>query len=269
MKKKFFYLLMSAVLSSILMSACSTKRSKEEEKVNIKEYTNKEEKTLASKEFLMITFSITEKDIENLPVDEILSYYKITEEDLLETKQQLVNPSDITNYLKLLQKDIKEEKRIKEEYGTIDFKYILEAKEYTGNLPDIESIRYLVDSYNIGTGGYSCVIDFEKNKIYYQPNAAGVCDDIRYAEKVIDLTSETKEEIIGLLEDVKLGDWKYKYDEYRGEGGEECFWEFGVEFNDGTIVSNYGIYGDSPDEYITLRDILYDKIIKNLLEVSN
>ncbi|WP_455715894.1 hypothetical protein [Anaerosporobacter sp.] len=219
-----------------------------------------EEDKLATKELLMEMFGVTEEDLEEIPVEDIISYFKITEGDLIIIKDELINPTDVTNYLKLSLKEMEEEIKIKEEYGTIDFTYILAAKEYEGELPNIDSIHYLVDSYNIGDGGYSCVIDFEKSKLYYNPDNAGIYDDIRYADKVIELTPEMKEEIIKELEEANIGEWDYEYNGYRGEGGEECLWQFGVEFNDGTIVSTAGIYGNTPKEYKTLRDVLYEKL---------
>ncbi|WP_455717932.1 hypothetical protein [Anaerosporobacter sp.] len=262
MRNKLLYLLIGTLFLSILISACSKKNQGEGQvkEMNTNQDKGKKEEPLATKEMLMELFQLTEEDLEEIPVNELLSYDNMTEEDLMDLKIHLIDSSYMVTYLKDIQKSMEEEKKIKEEYGIIDFTYILAAKEYEGELPDIDSIHYLVDAYNIGDGGYSCVIDFEKSKIYYNPDNAGIYDDIRYADKVIDLTPEMKEEIIQELEEANLEKWEYEYDEYRGEGSEECFWEFGVEFNDGTIMSTVGNYGTTPKEYKTLRDELYEKL---------
>ncbi|WP_455715895.1 hypothetical protein [Anaerosporobacter sp.] len=266
MKRKIICILIGVVFLIVLLTACTVKKQEEGKKEEVKKEEvkemdiNEDNGTLATKEYLIDLFLITEEDLDGIPVDEILYYFKITVKNLNEIKEDMKENASIITNLKLLQKSMEEEKQIEKEYGTIDFTYILGAKEQEGEFPNIDSIHYLVDSYNIGEGGYSCVIDFEKNKVYYEPNTASAYRDIRYAEKVIDLTPELKEEIIKEIEDAKLEEWDYEYDGYRGKGGEECFWKFGVEFNDGTIVSNRGLYGNSPKEYITLRDELYEKL---------
>lgn len=211
---------------------------------------------LATKEFLIETFHVSEKDIKKYEVEEVISAYGLTEDFFLHEKENFSEPLDVISVFARLQEDFHTPAE-KEKY---DFSYLYKAKEYTGELPDVSTIKYLAASNYVGDGGSSFVIDFENNKIYCMYHTAVVDDDIRYADKVTNITEEERKIIINALKEAEINKWKHSYVNKKEPSG-EVFWDFGVEFNDGTIVSFNG-KGGSADTYPKFRDMILKNISK-------
>ena len=112
MKRKIICLLTCVVFSIILLNACTMKKQEEGKKEEVKEMNiNQDNETLATKDFLIELFHITEKDLDGIAVDEILSYFKITEKNLREIKEDMKENASIITNLNLLEKSMEEEKK--------------------------------------------------------------------------------------------------------------------------------------------------------------
>jgi len=138
-----------------------------------------------------------------------------------------------------------------------DFSYLLNAEEYEGKFPDMETVRYLAVSHQEGDGGISLLIDFEKNIIYNSDYTNHIYDNIQNADTEIVLTKENKNEIIRALKDAKIWEWEYMYSD-NSEHGMENWWHLGIEFENGTVISYNGA-GMTPDNYKPLGEILFKR----------
>lgn len=246
------------IIISIFLTGCIWGKTEGEN--NVKDNVNKDniesrqaEETLATKEFLMETFQLSEEEIEPYHVEEFISYYELTEQFFLDEKDNSNALSDIVKEFERLQKNMQSDK----EDESNDFSYLVEAEEFKGDFPDMQSARYLAVSHQLGDGGTSFLIDFDKNIIYDSPQTNNVYENIQYAQNKVELTDEMKAEIIQSLKEAKIQKWKY---EYSGEGefALENWWHLGIEFEDGTVISYSGA-GAVPSNYKPLSDVLFKR----------
>lgn len=248
-------IIMFAAIMGLLLTGCATNKVKGDEKVegvqNLQEEAEKE--PLATKAFILETFQLTEDDLEKLDIEELISYFQLTEEYFRQVKQNLKDLSYITIDLKRLQEQMAEEK--KEEKS--DFSYLISGEKFTSEFPDMETIRYLVVSDQQDTGGTSFVIDFDKAMIYDSYNTANLYTDIRKADKESVLKEDQKNEIIKALKDAEIWKWNYMYSD-ESDSGLANWWHLGAEFEDGTTVSFNGA-GIVPDNYGILEKVLYNR----------
>lgn len=250
--KKF---IMFAAIMGLFLTGCTTEKMKGEENVESIQNSQDEadKKPLATKAFILETFQLTEEDVEKYDLEELISYFQLTEEYFLQVKQNLKELSYITIDLKRLQEQMVKEKT-EEKY---DFSYLINAEKFSGEFPDMATIRYLTVSDQQDTGGTSFVIDFDKELIYDSYNSANLYSDIRKADKETELKEEQKNEIIKALEEAEIWKWDYKYSD-DSESGMASWWHLGAEFEDGTIVSFNGA-GIVPDNYSVLEKVLYNR----------
>jgi hypothetical protein len=221
--------------------------------LNGKDYSSSEQ--LASKEFLKELFGVTEVDIVKYEVEEFISAFGLTEEFFYQEKEALKYPNeDIINIFAELQKDLHAPK-MEENY---DFSYLYEAIEYAGEFPNIDTLSYLTASEYMGDGGSSFVIDFRKNKIYFDYKVASVFRDIRRAEEVLDITEIERDEIINALKEIEFYKWDYSYVDKK-DPNSEAFWDFGMEFGDGTIIS-YNGRGVFADSYFEFSNVIFGMV---------
>lgn len=206
---------------------------------------------LATREFLIKTFHVTEEDIKKYEVEEVVSALGLTEDFFMHEKENFSEPSDVVSVFARLQEDFHEP--VPE--GKFDFSNLYKAKEFKGEFPDVNTIKYLAASNYIGDGGSSFVIDFKDNKIYYLYNTAFVYEDIRRADKVVELTEKERNEVLTALEKAEIDKWNYSYINEKEPSG-EVFWDFGMEFDNGSILSFKG-KGDTADSYPELREVIF------------
>lgn len=248
-------IIMFSAIIGLLLTGCATEKMKGDEKVESIQSSQEEadKKPLATKAFILETFQLTEEDVENYDLEELISYFQLTEDYFLQVKQNLKNLSYITIDIKRLQEQMLKEKT-EEKY---DFSYLINAEKFTGEFPDMASIKYLTVSDQQDTGGTSFVIDFEKGIIYDSYNTANLYSDIRKADKETELKEEQKNDIIKALEVAEIWKWDYMYSD-DSESGMASWWHLGAEFEDGTIVSFNGA-GIVPDNYNVLEKVLYNR----------
>lgn len=255
-------LLVFGTIAGLFLTGCTAEKMKEDEKLKGKDKQVNSQQTaekgpLATKDFIKKTFQLTEEEVDNYEVEDLISYYQLTEEYFLEEKHNLKNLSSITIVLKFLQKQMRKAKEENENEYDYDFTYLLKGEEVKGDLPDMETIQYLTVSDQTGTGGTSFLIDFDENMIYDSYYSAGLYSDIRKADKETALSEKQKADIIKALQDAKIWKWKSMYSS-KSDVGLESWWHLGVEFEDGTIVSFSGA-GKVPDNYNTLEEVLYKR----------
>lgn len=248
-------IILFTAIMGVFLTGCATEKTKGEE--NVESIQNSRDEAantpLATKAFILETFQLTEEDIEKYDLEELISYFQLTEEYFLQVKQNLKDLSYITIDLKRLQKQMVKEKT-EEKY---DFSYLINAEKFSGEFPDMATIRYLTVSDQQGTGGTSFVIDFGKELIYDSYYSANLYSDIRRADKETVLKEEQKNDIIKALEEAEIWKWDYMYSD-NSEPGMASWWHLGAEFEDGTIVSFNGA-GIVPDNYSILEKVLYNR----------
>ena len=247
---------MISVTVGILFTSCTSEKSKGADKMNDNENKGKnmveqEEKKLATKEFLIETYHLTEEEIEESEIEKLITYFELTEGFFLE-EISYGNDFSTTIYNLLI---AQEELEMKGEEENNDFSYLLEAEEFKGEFPELGKIRHLAASMNIADGGYSCFIDFKNFKIYYEYNTAFVYENIQNAEEVLEISETVREEIINALKEAEIDQWDYSYVD-KNEPSGEVFWDFGMEFEDGTIISFSG-KGGSAASFPELRDVIF------------
>lgn len=245
-----------SLITCLLLAGCKLEKTegekymKDSENKIIDEVKSNHDK-LATKEFLMETFKLTEKEISDYQVEDYIANFNLTENYFLEEKSYINDFSKIIEDLKKLQDNTMNDTDT-EDY---DFSYLVKADKYIGDYPDIESIKYLAVSQQYGDGGKSILIDFEKNTKYYSSLSNHIYDNIQNAEEKIEITEKDKKDIIQAVNDAKIWEWDYLYTS-DNKDALESWWHFGIEYENGTIISNSG-EGKVPENYISLEDKLF------------
>jgi hypothetical protein len=244
-----------SIITCVLLTGCTLGKTKGEE--NVKDFENKKmdetisnTEPLATKEFIMETFQLTEEEFNAYRVEEYISKFNLSESYFLEEKSDTNDFSIIIDNLKILQ-EIQQD----DDQENYDFSYLIKADEYNGEYPDIKSIKYLAVSQQYGDGGKSILIDFEKNIKFYSKISNHVYDNIQYAEGRSDFTEDEKNDMIQALTNAQIWEWNYMYSSDK-KAADESWWHFGVEFENGIIITYKG-EGKVPQNYTSLEEELF------------
>jgi hypothetical protein len=127
--------------------------------------------------------------------------------------------------------------------------YLFGADEFTGDFPNLDTLKYFAYSQVFETYSVSCLVDFENSRFFDFTPATWVSSDYTQASKVVKLTQQHKEKIIQALKDGNIAEWKHYYEDKKYKG--DIYWSIGLEFEDGLIISYNGSRGDGgfPDEH--------------------
>jgi len=212
-------------------------------------YTELGEK-IVTKEFLMNTYGFNESDLEGIDVEEVLFRFEVTEEGLQDT-----DSDRIIEYLQKMQKMMTETEEVKEA-STTDYSYLVQTEEYTGEIPDYGSLKYMTFLLTEGNGGSSCFIDFHEKMIYYGHGALGVYKNIKNSGKSIKLTVEMESNILDSIRDANIQDWDYRYEVKTDNPEGNSEWHFGMEFEEGSVITFKGL-NKAPITFFDISEVIY------------
>lgn len=237
----------------VMINGCSNKKQEGDNQMtqNQNDENQEDSEKLATKEFVMEIYALTEEDLEGIDVEKIIEYYAMAEEVISLSKRE-----NIVGFLKDLQDDIEEEI----EDSKYDFEYLVNAKEYEGEYPSFGDIKYLAYFQSEGDGGYSFLFDFENDNVFFASGGRGVYEDYRKASATYKLTEELKKQLIAVLETAKVEDWEYHYEE--DIYPEPVNWNFGMEFKDGTVISHSGVTA-APESQGDVEKVMESILIQN------
>lgn len=138
----------------------------------------------------------------------------------------------------------------------ITMEYLVKADEYEGEeIPDFNTVKYIALSSKYELYTSSCLVDLENSILYSASDHMPVYYDYTQANVICYLSELHKEKIIKALKEANIEKWKHRY----GSKNNDVVWEFGIEFNDGTVISSSGTEGskDFPEEYDDISNVIY------------
>jgi len=254
MGREVISVLLTLILSCGVITGCKETggivvETKNVDVIEAKEVETKGYKVM-TRGYLLETYGITNEDLEGIEFDKI-----VEEGNLGETSYGRYDKDQVLGSLKRDQAKIDEERA----HIANNKMYLLEAKPYKGDFPDISTLKYLsveADAFADDAEKVSYFVDFENNMFYFS-GAISLAVDYRYASTQIPLTDAEKEVLLEELENVHFENWKYMYDK---EGRASFFvWDTGLEFENGVVVTYHGTWnenGGTPKEYEKLKAVL-------------
>lgn len=211
-----------------------------DEKVTVEEFMNH--------------YQLTEADLEGIDLQANIDYYIVLKNEMgNEPKEEVVST------LKIEQKEMEEENAEKKEREKSNLSYLVEADEFIGDIPDFDNLKYVTyyfdysDDMEIVSG----LVDFQSSKLFLG-SLEPVYEYYEGADEAYELTEEEILEIIQAIKETQFQSW-----DYNTIGNEDYFyeWKFGMEFNDGTVISYKGKQSE-PIFYKGILDVIVNCQIK-------
>lgn len=206
-----------------------------------------------------ITTETEECDMRVVTIDEFLSYYNITADDVKDFDLQgMINDYLITKD-DLSTRDWYRKLRLDLEHGItygLNINRIIRENEcrYAALDDDYSKAQYIALLVDINVKGYdyctseNIVIDVQNKQIYYKCNF----DDITKADKIIDIDDETLSEIVNNLYELNLPDVEEKVPGVYTPGG-DYYWYLYIIMNKKDIIAYSGNY-PTEDEILKFDD---------------
>lgn len=242
---KLFTMSITAVafLTLILLTGCKQGVELTTETTTVTEQVSTTQDALATKQFIIEHFNITESDLEGIDVEGVIEYFQITQEGI-------ISSSDVVAKLKMLEEQMNTEIG----NGYIDFSYIFEGNTSKDAI-EVDSIKYIAFSYGQNDSSKTYIIDVLNSQYCSAIGDISFCN-LHDEDALKMLESARLDDILKCVADAHVENWKASYEGNNGDTTGSEGWKLGIELKDNAVYSysGYGMFGENaPAELNTIK----------------